>query len=538
MNVLEMLFGRMRVEPPAAILPSVTESQEGKGSERDRLLHKLWQRSLCENEKKSPVVQQLLQLVTELSITNRALNSLDVRVENLKVMKPFSSKLVHVSNWLALAVAHKASSQENSYFVERASKFLLIKAPFTECWLEQLLPNNQSEEVTERIFSATAKSLNGEKISALYKRLLKAKSTGITKAEALSLALFATSGLKDEGYYKKSLYGLSRSLQWDVESRVFYVFSKVRIADSGYKRVRQALRVPLDISQPVELAARAVNRYGSDIDATNLLGEVSFQRDLLRVSPTSTWPIWHNCTYTKEARVDGELKLVKKVSVMSPLACGTFGAYFKKASIGECLNAIAQLCEALLSLHDNNCIHGDLKQENILYKIYLDKLAVVLIDFGFTVEIGAAQDKLPGFFDRGFYGSQLPTAPEFLLNTKFDGDYKKLESWALGCMLYECMTSIKLPWYVDMMRLIQVVQAKVVDAPLLDDIKRQTLNRMTLVIPLARDKLLQGRTREVLEAKDQLYVLICDLLAYDPIKRLTVRQFLDEVLKLQKAITI
>ena len=534
--MLEMLFGRMKVEPAPTILPSVTESQEGKGSERDRLLHKLWQRSLCENEKKSPVVQQLLQLVTELSITNRALNSLDVRVENLKVMKPFSSKLVHVSNWLALAVAHKASSQENSHFVERTTKFLLIKAPFTDRWLEQLLPSNQSEEVTERIFSASANTLNGKKITTLYNRLLKAKSTGITKAEALSLALFATSGLKDEGYYKKSLYGLSRSLQWDVKERVFYVFSKVLIADSSYKRVRQAVRVPLDVSQPVELAARAVNKFDNDFE--NIKFEVEFQSRMLLECPGATWPIWHNCTYNKETRVEGELQLVNKISVMSPLAEGTIWDYFRKADIKGQLNATVQLCQALLCLHERQLVHGDLKRQNTLYKLYLDKLVVALIDFGFVSDSFRDQKELPGLFGMGFYGSQLPTAPEFLLNTEFSGDNLQLESWALGCMLYECLTRKKLPWDNDMMNLVKLCQADEVDAKQRDELKLKIVNCMTVVIPIHRDRLLQGRARDKLEIKDQLCVLICDLLAYAPTKRLTIRQFLDEVLKLQKAVII
>jgi serine/threonine protein kinase len=288
----------------------------------------------------------------------------------------------------------------------------------------------------------------------------------------------------------------------------------------------------MDAMQPIELAARAVNKHVDQEENYRL--EIAFQKIFYGHFPKVTWPIWHDCDYSKSTSVEGGHVISNKLSVVSPLADGNLQTYLKTADLKGCLEAIRQLSQSLVYLHKNDFIHGDLKNQNVLYKINNENLVVSLIDFGFTFKDDGEQQTLPGFFSRGFYGSQLPTAPEFLLNTAFSGDYKKLEAWALGCMLLEGLSGHRLPWQKALMDLIQVCKADLVNAAQRDLLKQEIVNCMALSISLSRDRFLQGRPRESFEPKDRLYVLILDLLIYDPELRLTIPQFLDEILKLQK----
>lgn len=85
-----------------------------------------------------------------------------------------------------------------------------------------------------------------------------------------------------------------------------------------------------------------------------------------------------------------------------------------------------QLVGAVSFVHQQNCVHRDLKLENIL----LDKHEnVKLVDFGFTREYEGKSNYL-----QTFCGTICYSAPEMLKGEKYAGE--KVDVWSLGVILY------------------------------------------------------------------------------------------------------
>ncbi|KAJ3560755.1 hypothetical protein NPX13_g9196 [Xylaria arbuscula] len=86
----------------------------------------------------------------------------------------------------------------------------------------------------------------------------------------------------------------------------------------------------------------------------------------------------------------------------------------------------AQLVGAVSYVHQQSCVHRDLKLENIL----LDKHEnVKLVDFGFTREYEGKSNYL-----QTFCGTVCYSAPEMLKGEKYAGE--KVDVWSLGVILY------------------------------------------------------------------------------------------------------
>jgi serine/threonine protein kinase len=86
----------------------------------------------------------------------------------------------------------------------------------------------------------------------------------------------------------------------------------------------------------------------------------------------------------------------------------------------------AQLVGAVSYVHQQSCVHRDLKLENILF----DKNEnVKLVDFGFTREYEGKSNYL-----QTFCGTICYSAPEMLKGEKYAGE--KVDVWSLGVILY------------------------------------------------------------------------------------------------------
>ncbi|MCJ1357340.1 MAG: hypothetical protein MMC33_007336 [Icmadophila ericetorum] len=97
-----------------------------------------------------------------------------------------------------------------------------------------------------------------------------------------------------------------------------------------------------------------------------------------------------------------------------------------------------QLVGAVAYVHNKNCVHRDLKLENIL----LDKHEnVKLVDFGFTREYEGKLSYL-----QTFCGTVCYSAPEMLRGEKYAGE--KVDVWSLGIILYSLLTG-ELPFDED-----------------------------------------------------------------------------------------
>ncbi|CCH59225.1 hypothetical protein TBLA_0B03860 [Henningerozyma blattae CBS 6284] len=93
--------------------------------------------------------------------------------------------------------------------------------------------------------------------------------------------------------------------------------------------------------------------------------------------------------------------------------------------VDECSRLFAQISGAMYYAHSLNCVHRDLKLENIL----LDKVGnAKLTDFGFTREC-ASKNIL-----ETICGTTVYMAPELIKRERYDGF--KIDVWSLGVILY------------------------------------------------------------------------------------------------------
>ncbi|KAI0410890.1 kinase-like protein [Xylaria grammica] len=94
--------------------------------------------------------------------------------------------------------------------------------------------------------------------------------------------------------------------------------------------------------------------------------------------------------------------------------------------VGKVQKTFTQLVGAVSYVHQQSCVHRDLKLENIL----LDKHEnVKLVDFGFTREYEGKSNYL-----QTFCGTICYSAPEMLKGEKYAGE--KVDVWSLGVILY------------------------------------------------------------------------------------------------------
>lgn len=92
---------------------------------------------------------------------------------------------------------------------------------------------------------------------------------------------------------------------------------------------------------------------------------------------------------------------------------------------------VAEIILALEFLHSNSIIHRDLKPENVL----LNKFGhISLTDFGLAKDVGSENFSN----NRTFCGTNEYMAPEMLSK---NGYGKSIDFWALGCLLFEMITS-------------------------------------------------------------------------------------------------
>ncbi|KAF3762777.1 hypothetical protein M406DRAFT_93135 [Cryphonectria parasitica EP155] len=97
-----------------------------------------------------------------------------------------------------------------------------------------------------------------------------------------------------------------------------------------------------------------------------------------------------------------------------------------KLPVDKVQKTFTQLVGAVAYVHQQNCVHRDLKLENIL----LDKHEnVKLLDFGFAREYEGRSNYL-----QTFCGTICYSAPEMLKGEKYAGE--KVDVWSLGIILY------------------------------------------------------------------------------------------------------
>lgn len=100
------------------------------------------------------------------------------------------------------------------------------------------------------------------------------------------------------------------------------------------------------------------------------------------------------------------------------------------------LEHVSSLCAPLAWLHGCGLVHRDLKPANIFIR---RGGGVVLGDFGVVAEFGGAHGREVLQVDAGRSGTPLYMAPEQIRGDLVDA---RADLYALGCILYECVTGI------------------------------------------------------------------------------------------------
>lgn len=184
--------------------------------------------------------------------------------------------------------------------------------------------------------------------------------------------------------------------------------------------------------------------------------------------------------------------------------------------------------ETVKCMHDHKIIHGDLKLENILYKMAADgQLIPAVTDFGLSFYNRGKSSKLPDdSFGNGTYGTPVASCPELINQAHFKGDLEKTDAWALGIVLYELLFEKPVPWkseIPDPYRFLELGEDE--QKKILENLKAAIFTHTKpFQAKIARLEKLRNPTPE-----QQLELLAYKLLQPDPEKRLSVKEAFQHV---------
>ncbi|WP_437973725.1 protein kinase [Sorangium sp. So ce295] len=141
-------------------------------------------------------------------------------------------------------------------------------------------------------------------------------------------------------------------------------------------------------------------------------------------------------TFSKDAGLGAAITIPVQasgsVAASVRLRTGAPAASAAARPLGTMLTLIRRLCAPLAYLHGEGLVHRDLKPANIVLQ---DDGRPVLVDLGIAVHFGGAgREELDVY---PLAGSVAYTAPEQLQGEPVDA---RADLYALGCILYECVT--------------------------------------------------------------------------------------------------
>ena len=107
-------------------------------------------------------------------------------------------------------------------------------------------------------------------------------------------------------------------------------------------------------------------------------------------------------------------------------------------SIEQKINIFTQILEIIKNLHNIGLTHRDIKLENFVYYKENNKIIPILIDLEY-VDLYYQNTHFRG-------GTLMYIAPEYFTEYRSNKNYKSIDIWALGILLYTLIFSAP-PWY-------------------------------------------------------------------------------------------
>lgn len=276
--------------------------------------------------------------------------------------------------------------------------------------------------------------------------------------------------------------------------RVYYVACN-KIDHGTFKEVSKAIQVSFDSSLPTVLVASSLNK--------NQAGYKIIKKESEKHKKFSghegIWPLLHSYKYKDESGS-------KKICLITPLAdCNLHNIVKRKIdksfSLGDLIDIAYQISCGLDHIHTNGYFHFDIKSRNTL--LSFERIIAGLCDFGHTFKI----EEIRSIIHNGIYGTIEFTAPELFGNKDFDGDFFKVEIWALGCLFYSIVQKKSLPWTPIM----KEARSKKIDQEIIAQMHlkiKETIEQEHFSI--------KGKKRST---KEDYLLLIYDMLRLDPALR-------------------
>ncbi len=278
-------------------------------------------------------------------------------------------------------------------------------------------------------------------------KAIQSENSGIEPVEALKIAIFVETVIcKVQKVADRILHpeesGLSRRVIAS-KSGVYVLDLKrgERLGIGSSKTVKKAMRIFQNQRRNFEMVAN----LEMNITKKNILmarTEAEIFKRLQGQPGIIPFHIAQEWTDTVDAH-----SLPDSVTMICQLAEGSLTNRIEGLSAPERLQVAKDILTGVVSMHNLNIAHCDLKLDNVLAYSSQGRARAALTDFGLSVVVdasGKGEKRFPGQ-----YGSISETAPELLTTSKskvFTGDCKKCDSWATGCMLYKLFVGKNPPW--------------------------------------------------------------------------------------------
>jgi serine/threonine protein kinase len=355
--------------------------------------------------------------------------------------------LKKVKTHKALVKAMAAARQAGYHEIDT----MLVPKHLSSDDLDKILKIGPSDQQVDKILGKI-----DQHVADRYRQLVQATQLGFEEEapaarDLLAIANYVEHHIRDaqkvDRVFRQRETGLTRTLQLSKEGKLFVIAGeKSKLHGGGsFKKIASAVGIALDNYVDTFKGARSYTR-ASEVSPQTLRETREEMKIATELGREEGFVRCHTyCEYTFGG--------VPRISMVAEAYEGTVEAKLKKEqkklTIGAKIGLAQTIVNGIAYLHKTGRIQGDLKLDNVLWRVGKDR-PFALIDFGFVRKVvptksGEFQTLDCGHYDRGYYGSIYYTSPELWGVKDFSGDPMKVESFAVGYVLWQAFYGAP-PW--------------------------------------------------------------------------------------------